>query len=249
MKKNVLITGVAGGIGYATAKVFLKTGWHVIGIDKYKLTRRLKNVDFIKEDISDPQASKNLFKVVNGMVNKIDVIVNNAAVQICKPITQMSDIEWDSLIQTNVRSIFLTIRNAYKIMRKPGGSIVNVSSVHALATSTNISAYAASKGAVLSLTRALALDLAKDGIRVNAVLPGAVDTLMLRSGLSRGHVKGNVIDEMLKALGKKTPIGRVGRPEEIAQSIFFLADNKQSSFITGEALVVDGGALAKLSTE
>jgi len=150
---------------------------------------------------------------------------------------------------SNLRSVYLAVRHAHPLMRGHDAAIVNVSSVHAIATSTNISAYAASKGALLSLTRALAIELAPDQIRVNAVLPGAVNTPMLHDGLVRGPVQGADIQELMRELGRRTVIGRVGRPEEIAQAILFLADNDRSSFMTGQALVVDGGATARLSTE
>jgi glucose 1-dehydrogenase len=101
----------------------------------------------------------------------------------------------------------------------------------------------------MALTRAMSLDLAEDYIRVNAVLPGATDTHMLRSGLSRGHVKSGDINYKLKQLIERHPLKRIGKPEEIAEAIYFLADNKMSSFITGQSLVVDGGATARLSTE
>jgi len=130
-----------------------------------------------------------------------------------------------------------------------GGAIVNVSSVHAIATSANISAYAASKGGLLALTRAMAIEFAPDNIRVNTVLPGAVDTPMLRESMKRGQFDEGSIQMRLDNLANKTVNGRVGTPREIAQSIYFLADNTQSSFMTGQALVVDGGATARLSTE
>ncbi len=126
---------------------------------------------------------------------------------------------------------------------------MNVSSVHAIATSANIAAYAASKGAMLALTRALAIELASNNIRVNAVLPGAVDTPMLYSGLSRGHLQGDNVLDLVEQLGSKHVIGRVGQPQEIAQAIYFLADQSRSSFMTGQGLVVDGGATCRLSTE
>ncbi len=126
---------------------------------------------------------------------------------------------------------------------------MNVSSVHAVATSANIAAYAASKGALLALTRALAIELALDRIRVNAVLPGAVDTPMLHAGLTCGHLQGADVQELMQALAVRTVMRRVGHPEEIAQAIVFLADDQRSSFMTGQALVVDGGAMARLSTE
>jgi NAD(P)-dependent dehydrogenase (short-subunit alcohol dehydrogenase family) len=118
-----------------------------------------------------------------------------------------------------------------------------------VATSANIAAYAASKGGLLALTRAMAIEFAADNIRVNAILPGAVDTPMLRAGLNRGHVGHGDMQERLDNLAAKTVNGRVGEPEEIARTIYFLADNTQSSFITGQALIADGGATARLSTE
>jgi NAD(P)-dependent dehydrogenase (short-subunit alcohol dehydrogenase family) len=121
--------------------------------------------------------------------------------------------------------------------------------VHAVQTSANIAAYAASKGGILALTRAMAIEFAKDNIRVNAILPGAVDTPMLRAGLDRGHVSGPSMSERLDNLARKTVNGRIGTPEEIAHAIYFLADDTQSSFMTGQALIVDGGATARLSTE
>ena len=134
-------------------------------------------------------------------------------------------------------------------MRAHGGAIVNVSSVHAIATSANIAAYTASKGGLLSLTRALAIELGSDRIRVNAVLPGAVDTPMLHAGLNRGHVHGRNPLELVEQLKSRHVMDRIGQADEIAQSILFLADDDRSSFLTGQALVVDGGATAKLSTE
>lgn len=134
-------------------------------------------------------------------------------------------------------------------MEAGGGAIVNVSSVHAVATSKNIAAYAASKGGLLALTRAMAIEFASDEIRVNAVLPGAVDTQMLLDGLSRDHAGEGNIRARLENLANKTVSGKVGEPEEIASAIYFLADDTQSSFMTGQSLIVDGGATAKLSTE
>ena len=126
---------------------------------------------------------------------------------------------------------------------------MNVSSVHAVATSADIASYAASKGALLALTRAMAIEFAGDDVRVNAILPGAVDTPMLEAGLSRGHVGGSTMDERKADLASRTVIGRVGKPEEIAKAIYFLADNEHSSFMTGQQVIVDGGATIRLSTE
>jgi glucose 1-dehydrogenase len=158
--------------------------------------------------------------------------------------------EWDAVMASNLRSVFLGVKLAHPLLvAAGGGAVVNVSSVHAVATSANIAAYAASKGGLLALTRAMAIEFAPDNIRANAILPGAVDTPMLRSGLGRGHVKGSDITQRLDNLARKTVNGRVGQPGEIARAIYFLADEDQSSFMTGQAMIVDGGATARLSTE
>lgn len=249
MSKVVLITGVAGGIGSATAQTFADAGWHVIGVARRQVDTLPGVHHFIHADVSDVAASQRIFAEVADNEGRIDALINNAAIQICKPLVETTPEEWDTVMATNVRSFYLAVRHAYPLMREHGGAIVVVSSVHAIATSAKIAAYAASKGALLALSRALAIELAPDGIRVNAVLPGAVDTPMLHSGLTRGHLQGANVQELMQDLGKRTVIGRVGRPEEIAQSILFLADNDRSSFMTGQALVVDGGAAARLSTE
>jgi NAD(P)-dependent dehydrogenase (short-subunit alcohol dehydrogenase family) len=249
MKRVVLITGAAGGIGYATAQIFKGAGWHTVGVDRRKVDP-LPGVDhFILGDISDPGMLEFIFGEVTKQEGKLDALVNNAAHQIIKPILETTPEDWDTTMASNVRSVFLAVKQAYPLLKASKGSIVNVSSVHAIATSVGIAAYAASKGALLALTRAMALEFGTDGIRVNTILPGAVDTPMLHAGLSRGHVKGGSIDELVRGLGRKHVMGRVGQPEEIAQAILFLADNDRSSFMTGQALVVDGGATARLSTE
>ena len=249
MKRVILITGVAGGIGHATAEVFAEAGWHVVGVGR-RNTPDLSGVHhFIHADVSGPQDAARIYAEVAEQEGRLDGLVNNAAVQICKPLLEMTSEEWDTVMSNNLRSVFLGVRHAYPLLRQQKGAIVNVSSVHAVATSRNIAAYAASKGALLALTRAMALEFGPDGVRVNAILPGAVDTKMLRAGLERGHVEGDNIEALIRGLGTKHVLGRVGRPEEIGRAILFLADNKQSSFMTGQALIVDGGATARLSTE
>jgi glucose 1-dehydrogenase len=170
--------------------------------------------------------------------------------QIAKPLIETTVEEWDAVMAANLRSVFLGVKLAHPLLKARGGAaVVNISSVHAIQTSKNIAAYAASKGGMLALTRAMAIEFAPDNIRVNAILPGAVDTPMLRAGLDRGHVGRGDIQERLDNLASKTVNGRVGTPQEIAHAIYFLADNEQSSFMTGQALVIDGGATARLSTE
>jgi glucose 1-dehydrogenase len=248
MEKTVVITGVAGGIGRATAGLFLKSGWRVFGVDNSVTVPPLAGMKLFKCDLSNAVRSEKVFTKICDEAEKIDALVNNAALQICKPVSRMKVAEWDKVMAVNLRSIFVAVRSILKHF-KAGASIVNVSSVHAVATSSNISAYAASKGAVSALTRAMAIELAPRDIRVNAVLPGAIDTPMLKKGLGRGHLEGGTLQERMASLAARTPLGRIGRPEEIGQAILFLADKERSSFMTGQVLVVDGGAMARLSTE
>jgi len=250
-KRILLITGAAGGIGGATVKLFAEKGWKVIGVDRKPKTDDFpKNGMYIQADISQPEQLKGIYEQVSDFTHSLDAVVNNAAVQIAKPLIETTADEWDMVMASNLRSVFLGAKLAYPLLKaEGGGAIVNTSSVHAVATSANIAAYAASKGGLLALTRAMAIEFAPDDIRVNAILPGAVDTPMLRAGLDRGHVGDGGVLDRLENLARKTVNGRVGQPEEIASSIYFLADNTQSSFMTGQAMIVDGGATARLSTE
>lgn len=251
MAKTILITGAAGGIGRATVALFAGKGWHVIGVDRADFGNEFPESGlFIKSDISRGEDMEAIFEKVNSFTGSLDALINNAAMQVAKPIIETSVEEWDAVMASNLRSVFLGAKLAHPLMKAAGGgAIVNVSSVHAIQTSANIAAYAASKGGLLALTRAMAIEFAPDNIRVNAILPGAVDTPMLRAGLGRGHVGGGDVQERLDNLARRTVSGKVGKPEEIAHAIYFLADNEQSSFMTGQALVVDGGATARLSTE
>jgi len=248
--RTVLITGAAGGIGCATVMHFAQQSWRVIGIDHAGFDGDFPQPGlFLQLDITNQDEFEAVFAQVNDYTDKLHALVNNAAIQYAKPLVETSAEEWDTLMGINLRAPFLMVKQAYPLLKAAQGAIVNVSSVHAVATSANIAAYAASKGALLALTRAMAIEFAPDGVRANAILPGAVDTGMLRAGLSRDHVQGGTVDERLDDLARKTVIGRVGTVEEIARAIYFLADNQQSSFMTGQPMIVDGGATTRLSTE
>lgn len=249
--KTVMITGAAGGIGRATVELFARQNWRVIGVDRAPFGELFPEKGlFIQSDISVGENMELIFSRAHNFTDRLHALVNNAALQVAKPLLETSVEEWDRVMASNLRSVFLGIKMAYPLLKAAGGAaIVNVSSVHAVATSANIAAYAASKGGLLALTRAVAIEFAPDNIRANAILPGAVDTPMLRAGLDRGHVQGSDIQERLDNLARKTVNGRVGTPDEIAHAIYFLADAEQSSFMTGQALIVDGGATARLSTE
>jgi len=241
-QKTVLITGAAGGVGRATAQLFHEKGWRVIGVDRAEFGEEFfTNGLFIQADIAEPVLLEAIYAKVSSFTNNLDAVVNNAAVQIVKPLLETTVEEWDAVMASNLRTVFLGAKLAHPLLKKHGGgSIVNVSSVHAVATSPNVGSYAASKGGLLALTRSMAIEFAKDNIRVNAILPGAVDTPMLSAHLDQAR---------LENLARKTVNGRIGKPIEIAHAIYFLADEEQSSFMTGQSILVDGGATAKLSTE
>jgi NAD(P)-dependent dehydrogenase (short-subunit alcohol dehydrogenase family) len=248
--RTVLITGAGGGIGRASVKLFAESGWRVIGVDRNPFGDGFPaDGMFIQSDISVGENLEAIFAQAHTFTGSLDALINNAAIQIAKPLVQTSVEEWDAVMASNLRSVFLGVKLAHPLLKTAGGgAVVNVSSVHAIATSINIASYAASKGGLLALTRAMAIEFANDNIRVNAVLPGAVDTPMLRDSMRRGLSDGNIQDR-LDNLARKTVNGRIGKPEEIAHAIYFLADATQSSFMTGQALVVDGGATCRLSTE
>lgn len=173
-KRVMLITGAAGGIGRATVHVFSGHGWAIIGVDRNTFGDEFpKNGKFIHADISDPKHLEMIYGQAREFSQTLDAIVNNAGIQVSKPILDTSMEEWDAVMASNLRSVFISSKLAYPLLKNAGGgAIVNVSSVHAVATSVNIAAYAASKGGLLALTRAMAIEFAPDNIRVNAILPG-----------------------------------------------------------------------------
>lgn len=243
MGRVAVITGVASGIGRATAQAFRAAGWDTIGIDR-QLASGCAVDEFVQCDLESDDFG-DLIEPVLHQAGPITALVNNAAIQIVQPLSETSADDWRRVQQVNVIAGALLLQRPLPHMQ-PGSAVVNVSSVHAVATSPGMAAYVASKGAVVALTRATALELAPRGIRVNCVLPGAIDTPMLREGL---HRSGTTVEEARAALAGRTPLRRIGTPEDVAEAILFLADSEKAAFITGQSLIVDGGATARLSTE
>ena len=249
--KTVVITGVAGGIGSAIALRFKAEGWNVAGIDLQprEKTGHLPLNLYHSGDVSKTDNVRYLFESVDREFGRLDAIVNNAAVQICKPLIEMTLEEWTRTVDVNLTSTYLTFKYGVELLKKTEGAIVNISSVHAVATSTQMAAYAATKGGLMALTRALSIELAKHNVRVNAVLPGAIDTEMFREGLKRGHPNETSSEKRLLLLSERHLLGRIGQPKEVAQMVFILAEQRLSGFVSGQGFTVDGGATARLSTE
>jgi NAD(P)-dependent dehydrogenase (short-subunit alcohol dehydrogenase family) len=231
--KYVMITGSAGGIGRACVSRFYRQGWHVIGIDKNEFGKGFpRNGLFIKADISQPDQFAGIYQEVHAFSPILHALVNNAALQVSKPLIETTVEEWDLVIATNLRPVFLSARYFHDLLVNAGSSaIVNISSVHAVQTSANISAYAASKGGILAITRAMAIEFAPEGIRVNAVRPGLIETEIHASGGLPNRVQD------LKHL---VPMQRGGTADEVAQAIVWLL-SPAASYTTMSLLDVSGG--------
>lgn len=241
-----IVTGAAGAVGAATCKALEASGWTVVGWD----------VAFTHSDHSgwsqvDVASSSEVDAAARDAVERhgrVDALVNNAGIQLNADLLSTSDDEWERVLRSNLTGAFYCIRSLADALRATAGAVVNVSSVHAVATSPSAGAYAVSKTALVGLTRATALELGQSGVRCNAILPGAIDSPMLHEGLARRpHSEGSAF--VLGELQRRTPLRSIATPDQVAQSIVFLADGERSSFVTGACLVVDGGALVQLSTE
>jgi NAD(P)-dependent dehydrogenase (short-subunit alcohol dehydrogenase family) len=226
----------------------MEAGWDVAGIDRLDRPSGMPGRWYERMDLGQRGAAERVGAFLE-KVGQVDALINNAGMQLSKTIEETSEAEWAAVMATNAALPFLAMREAAPYLRRTGGSVVNVASVHAVATSSGVAAYAASKGALVAMTRAAALELGPSGVRVNAVLPGAIDTPMLRGDAdSRGDGGGDG-QARIDTIAARTPLGRIGRPEEIAQVVLFLADAERSSFITGQTVIADGGVLARLSSE
>lgn len=233
MIERVVVTGASSGIGAACVELFRTEGAEVLGLD---ILDSSSADDHLQVDLALPDCGERLLRFCGD--RHVDVLINNAGVGLDKEAVRTSASEFDHVVGVNLRAPFLLSSALRPTLATRNGAIVNVSSVHAVATSKMVAAYAASKGGLVALTRALAVEWAPE-IRVNAVLPGAVDTAMLSDGLFR-------TDSSMSDLARRHPLDRVGLPEEIAEAVVFLAG---SEFTTGAALTIDGGATARLSTE
>jgi NAD(P)-dependent dehydrogenase (short-subunit alcohol dehydrogenase family) len=232
--RTVVVTGALGGIGTAVCEHLAELGWNVIGTDRLASDRP----GAIQLDISDESAIERVL----GALPHVDGLVNNAAIQLYQPLVDTDTEAWDQVHRVNLRAPWLCVKALHRQLAAGHGAVVNVASVHAAATSLSIGAYATMKGGLTAFTRAAALELGQDGVRVNSVLPGAIDTPSLRAGFSRrANAEAGLV--------ARTPLHRIGSPREVATVVAFLLDGEQSGFITGAAIPVDGGVLAALSSE
>jgi NAD(P)-dependent dehydrogenase (short-subunit alcohol dehydrogenase family) len=249
--KLALVTGAGVGIGRAVAERLAAEGARVAVLDRDKQAAETAATEIgeqalpLAADITSPEQVAAAFEAVKHELGGLDVLVNNAGVVRYGTVPEFSVEDWDLVMDTNVKGTFLTVKHAVPLMReRGGGAIVNTASAQAFASQQTVAAYSASKGAIVAMTRTLALDHAGDGIRVNCICPGSVQTPMLQYGAEYFEADGDPAATM-EGWGHLHPINRLIQPAEVASLIAFLASDDASA-ITGAPYLVDGGLLAKL---
>lgn len=251
-----LVTGGSAGIGRASALALARAGADVavVGLnadDVAAVVAELRGLgaraEGVAVDLVAPGAPAAVVAAAVGAFGRLDVVVHSAGIQRYGTVEDTPEAVWDQVMAVNLRSAYLVAGAAVPHLRAAGGgAIVVVASVQGKATQTGVAAYTASKAGLLGLTRAMAVDHAADGIRVNAVCPGSVDTPMLRWAAGEFAAAGESPDDLVRRWGRAHPLGRVARPEEVGEVVCFLA-GPRASFVTGAELVVDGGLLAGLA--
>jgi NAD(P)-dependent dehydrogenase (short-subunit alcohol dehydrogenase family) len=241
--KVMIVTGGGSGIGQAAALRCAQEGARVVvtdiveagGLETEKALRdRAGEGVFIRADVTKEEDWLAVVDTVERRYGRLDVLFSNAGTNLSKPVTDVTVKEWDDVIDLNLKGVFLGAKHTIPLMLRTGrGSIVNNSSSFGLIAFPNMPAYCASKGGVIALTRQLALDYARQNIRVNCICPGPTLTPRVRKHFERGDVSA---DNVLRGV----PMGRFAEPEEIAAAVLFLASD-EASYVTGTALVVDGG--------
>ena len=243
-QKTALVTGAASGIGAAVAERFLSAGYQVVFFDidgqaaratASRITLPTRR-EVLQGDVANEQHVKEAVTRTVTDLGSLDVLVNNAGIEINGTVVDLSAEQWERQLAVNLKGVFLFSKYSIPEMRRRGGSIINISSVHALVSWPRCAAYDAAKSALIGLTRAMAVDHGRDGIRVNAICPGYIETPLLEQWFAKGLATK---EEVLRF----HPLGRIGRPNDIAEAAFFLASDA-ASFISGTQITVDGGLTA-----
>ena len=242
--KVVIVTGAKSGIGLATAVCFADKDARVVVADVREasqevseLAKRGAEATFVQVDVSNGSQVAALIAKTVAIFGRLDILVNNAGMELAKKVTDTTEAEWERLMNVNLKGVFLCSKSAIPVMQRNGGGvIVNVASELGLVGGSEIAAYTASKGGVVQLTKAMAIDHASDGIRVNCIAPGPVSTPLLE-----GIIKSaSNAEQERQSIVSKTLLKRLPRPEEVAHVIVFVASD-EASYMTGAIVSVDGG--------
>jgi 2-keto-3-deoxy-L-fuconate dehydrogenase len=252
--KRALITGAGSGIGEAIARLFAAQGAQILVADVQmgaaeqvaaSIVEQGGSASALAVDVADETQVCAAFDRVANQDGRLDIVVNNAGISHVGNILETSREDWDRVLRVNAGGVFLCAREAVRHMlqQEPkGGVIINLSSVAAMVGLDRRLPYSASKGAVLSLTRSIAIDFVAEGIRCNAICPGTVHTPFVEGYLKRSFPGQE--DAVRQQLHARQPLGRMGLPEEIAAAALYLASD-EAAFVTGSALIIDGGLTAK----
>jgi NAD(P)-dependent dehydrogenase (short-subunit alcohol dehydrogenase family) len=237
-----IVTGAAGGVGRETVRALHDAGASIVAEDLSPAVADLEGdrIATLQGDVSQTATADAAVALANERFGGVDILVNNAARFLMKGILDTTDEEWDGLMTTNVRGVFVHSRAALPhLIGRPAPAIVNLASISGLVGLASQTAYCATKGAIVQITRQLAVEFGPQGVRVNAVAPGAIDTPFLRDAL----IGAPDPEAIMADIAADHPLGRVSEPAEIAQIILFLA-SPRSGFVTGAILAADGGYTA-----
>ncbi len=242
--KVALVTGGSSGIGKATAIAFARAGANVVIASRrvtegeetvHEICERGGDAIFVKTDISKASEVEGLMDQTIEFYGRLDYACNNAGTFVMGRLFELSEEEWERTINANLKGIWLSLKYQIPIMlQQKGGVIVNMASMSAIIGNPGVSIYSASKGGVVALTQSAAIEYAASGIRINAISPGVIST----------PIVDDIPTPLLEDIQSKHPIGRLGKPEEIADAVVWLCSDK-ASFVTGHNMVIDGGYTAQ----
>lgn len=245
-----IVTGAASGIGRATARLFAEQGARVIVADwneakgaeaAAEIQGRGQEASFCPADVSNEQDVKAMVKTAVERFGRLDILVNNAAVQILCTLVETTEEQWDRIQNVNLKGVFFGCKHAIPAMiHSGGGVVVNISSALGLVGDPGLAAYGAAKGGILALTKAAAIGYGPQGVRVNCICPGDVNTALVQEYFDKAENP----EEFRREVYSKYALRRIAEPREVAQVAAFLASSA-SSFMTGSVVVVDGGLTSK----